>query len=97
MRSRFHKRVNNSKSDNNLFFIVKIAFAILLYFILFFGIRNITSKLIAFGKFEDDIDSFNQKNSEKIFDIKEITLYSSATAKESEQSRNLGLNISRLY
>ncbi|MBR6033278.1 MAG: hypothetical protein IKP28_00765 [Clostridia bacterium] len=59
--------------------------------------RNVVSKLVAFAKFEEDIDSFSQKNSEDVFYIKELTLYSSATAKESKQSRNLGLNISRVY
>lgn len=101
MRSRIHKRITKSKPnikdklsniEINYVFLGKIACIISLYIILFFGISSFFERSIAVRQFEESIDEFASKNSETVFEIKEITLYTSATAKTNTQ--NIGMDVS---
>ena len=99
MRSRINKRTTKPKSKSLPKFdfeidykiVAKTAVTILLYVILFLGISSIWNKSIAIKKFENSIDQFAQKNSETIFEIKEISFYISATAKQNEKTSGMDI------
>ena len=104
MRSRVNKRTHKEKKiipdiankitniEINYVFLLRLAITILLYVILFFGITNFSQRAIAISKFESNIESFAQKNSDTLFEVTEMTLYSSASARKNSQT--VGMDIS---
>ena len=86
MRSRFHKRITGSKSKIEPIFLIKILILILLYILFFILLKNICVRIITVKQFEKEITEFANKNKETVFEIKEITYYSSAYAKQSEDT-----------
>ncbi len=100
MRSRVNKRIKKTKSfpkididiKINYSLIVKTLVTILLYVILFWGFGSLWSKSIAIRNFGNSMNEFAQKNSEVVFEVKDITFYTSASARSSSQS--IGLDIS---
>ena len=100
MRSRVNKRVKKTKSipkididiKINYRLIVKTLITILLYVILFLGFGSLWSKSMAIRNFGNSVNEFALKNSEVVFEIKDITFYTSASAKSSSQG--FGLDIS---
>lgn len=96
MRSRFHKRINRSKLKIEPIFLIKILLIIGLYIIFFMLLANIISGIYVNCEFEKNISEFAEKNRETVFEISEITLYSSANAKLNASSQsNLRLDISQ--
>lgn len=95
MRSRIHKRIKRSNVKIEPIFLLKHVLIVFMYFIIFISLDDIISRAVAIQQFEKDIDEFAMKNTETIFEIKEITLYSSANARINTQSANLGIDISQ--
>ena len=95
MRSRLSKRVNRTKLKIEYSILIKIAIIVLLYLILFWGLSYIFQRSVSIKKFEESISAFSIKNTETLFQIDEINLFSSAYAKTNDQK--LGIDISRLY
>lgn len=95
MRSRIRKRNNRAKLRIEPLFLVKILLILVLYFLFFALLNYICKSYFTNYEFEKDITEFATKNKETVFEISEITLYSSANAKlNSESHQNLNLNIS---
>ncbi len=101
MRSRINKRVSKSNGNiKNLFknieidyiFLTKIACIVILYVIIFFGMSSFFMRSIAIKSFENSVENFAVKNLDTVFEIRDVLLYTSASAKNNEQ--NIGMNIS---
>ena len=107
MRSRINKRTSKPKKNilsnlsnlsnlNNIeinyHFLIKLSVVIILYIILFFGMSSFLKRSIAIKQFENSIEEFAQNNSETIFEIKEITLYTSASAKKNAQTPTMDIS-----
>ena len=90
MRSRFNKRTNGNKLNINYFFIVKFVATIILLLILIFGIITELRNFSNIKQSEDDLIALAENNKDIVFEVEEVTLYSSASAK---QSGNMKLNI----
>lgn len=91
MRSRIRKRNNKLKLKIEPTLFIKILLILVLYFSFFFLLHYICKTHFINYEFEKDITEFANKNEETVFEISEITLYSSANAKFNS---NLNLNIS---
>lgn len=99
MRSRQNKR--NFKPKQNFAINFEIDYALLLktiitlalYIIIFIAISSFLKRSYAISQFEESIEKFAQKNQDTTFEVKEITLYSSATAKSGEQNRGLDISV----
>lgn len=96
MRSRFHKRIQRSSWKVEPILLLKIGIIIILYSIFFLMLNYIITRVMMKEEFEKELASFASKNQETIFEIGEITLYSSAAAKENTQSpQNWSLDITQ--
>ena len=105
MRSRINKRSSNKKKNvaENLknkvsnieidyTFILKLIATILLYIILFFSFSGFCQRTYAAKQFEDSIDSFAKKNSDTLFEIKDVILYTSASAKSGSVQASMDIS-----
>lgn len=93
MRSRIHKRANRTNFKIEPIFLIKILLIVGLYIIFFLLLTHIVNGFSTNRNFEKGITAFAYKNQETIFEVSEITLYSSAGA--TSDNNNLGLNISQ--
>jgi len=98
MRSRFNKRIHNTKYHKiniNPVILIKISIVIILYFVIFMSIKAIAFKHASIAEFAESVDELTSKNYETVFKIDEIVLYSSASARINSQTS--ALDISRIY
>lgn len=84
MRSRMHKRLTVSNPKVKYLFIAKIFVIVLLYIILYFLLEEVYQRFNNVLQLEKDIETFASKNQETVFEINEITYFSSANAKPND-------------
>ncbi len=96
MHSRFHKRIHHFNIKIDIGFLIKLILTIVLYIFFLLLCHYLLTRFKITQEFEKDIASFADKNQETVFEINEILLYSSANAKENEQSQqNWSLDITQ--